>query len=72
VFEVATGVHPFMDGPASDYLNRLRSGALNEAALGRVDNPCVVAVLRRLLRPNPHERFRDAGRARQAMRECVG
>jgi serine/threonine protein kinase len=71
VFEAATGTHPFLAGPENAYLARLRAGALDEPALATVGDDCMQGVLRRLLRPNPHERFRTAALARRAIQECA-
>lgn len=70
LFEVATGTHPFLGGPANAYLDRLRHGDIDETALARVEGGGLQAVLRRLLRPNPHERFRSAALARRAIQAC--
>ena len=71
LFELLTGTHPFLEGPANGYLERLRTGALNRAALELIADDCLRAVLSRLLRPNPHERFRTAGLARRALQDCA-
>lgn len=71
VFEAASGTHPFMPGPAASYLVRLRSGQVDAGALASIANPCLQGVLTRLLKPNPHERYRTAALARRAIQGCA-
>lgn len=70
VFEAATGAHPFMNGPVTEYLSRLRAGQVDAAALATIANPCLQGVLTRLLKPNPHQRYRTAAHARHAIQRC--
>jgi serine/threonine protein kinase len=69
-FEAMSGAHPFMAGPANEYLDRLRNGRVDEAAIATIGDPCTKLVIRRLLRPNPHERYRSAAMARGAIQGC--
>lgn len=71
LFEAATGTHPFLSGPLGDYLVRLRSGNVDAAALATAGSPCLQEVLKRLLKPNPHQRYRTAALARRAIQECL-
>ena len=71
VFEAVTGAHPFNPDDPHGYLARLMQGELDEAALASLDAPCLDSVLRRMLRPKPHERYRTAEHARRAVMECL-
>jgi serine/threonine protein kinase len=70
VFEALTGSHPFMHAASGDYVAALRGGNLDETALGLVANNALAQLLRRLLRPNPHERYRTPEHARRAVAEA--
>ena len=69
-FEAATGVHPFHPEDPAGYVDRLIRGQVDEGALATLRSDCLRGVLRRLLQPSPHLRFRTAALARRALEVC--